>query len=93
MSEKNMKKSSKTDWQRIDSMSDSEIDTSDIPALDADFFSNAQVRMPRPKELITLRLDHDILTWFRGFGRGYQTRINAVLRTYMEAHKKGEHEA
>lgn len=84
-----MKKLSRTDWQRIDSMSDAEIDTSDIPPLDAEFFSNAEVRLPRPKELITLRLDHDILAWFRGFGKGYQTRINAVLRTYMEAHRKG----
>lgn len=84
-----MKKLPRTDWQRIDSMSDAEIDTSDIPPLDAEFFSNAEVRLPRPKELITLRLDHDILAWFRGFGKGYQTRINAVLRTYMEAHRKG----
>lgn len=89
MNRKNMKKLSRTDWQRIDSMSDAEIDTSDIPPLDAEFFSNAEVRLPRPKELITLRLDHDILAWFRGFGKGYQTRINAVLRTYMEAHRKG----
>jgi len=84
-----MKKLSRTDWQRIDGMPDAQIDTSDIPPLDADFFSNAEVRLPRPKELITLRLDHDILAWFRGFGKGYQTRINAVLRTYMEAHRKG----
>jgi len=41
--------------------------------------------MPQRKESITLRLDQDVLAWFRAMGRGYQTRINAVLKSYMEA--------
>jgi len=84
MSESNLSGNSKTDWTRIDAMSDAEIDTSDIPPLDENFFANAEVRMPKRKESITIRLDPDVLSWFRNFGKGYQTRINAVLRAYME---------
>ena len=68
-------------------MSDEDIDTSDIPPLDEAFFANAQVRLPKRKIPITIRLDPDVLTWFRGLGKGYQTRINAVLRMYMEAQR------
>lgn len=69
-------------------MSDEEIDTSDIAPLDKEFFVDAELRLPQPKELITLRLDHDVLAWFRNSGKGYQTRINAILRAYIEAHRK-----
>jgi uncharacterized protein (DUF4415 family) len=69
-------------------MSDEDIDTSDIPPLDETFFANAEIRMPQAKPSITIRLDPDILEWFKGQGRGYQTRINAVLRKYVEAQKK-----
>ena len=88
MSKEGMKSSSRTDWQRIDSMSDEEIDTSDIAPLDEEFFAHAELRLPRPKPSITIRLDPDVLDWFKGQGRGYQTRINAILRSYMDAHRK-----
>ena len=74
-----------SDWDRVDAMSDSEIDFSDIPPLDDDFFATAELRLPQRKEPITIRLDSDVLGWYRSFGKGYQTRINAVLRMYMEA--------
>ena len=77
---------SRTDWDRLETMSDADIDFSDIPELDADFFRNAKVRMPRAKKAVSIRLDQDVLAWFRKQGRGYQTRMNAVLRTYMQAH-------
>jgi len=88
MSEKTTKKTSRTDWARIDAMPDDEIDTSDIPPLDAAFFADAKLRMPQAKPSITIRLEPDILDWFKGQGKGYQTRINAVLRKYVEAQKK-----
>ncbi|MFQ5594271.1 MAG: BrnA antitoxin family protein [Anaerolineae bacterium] len=66
-------------------MSDADIDTSDIPPLGKDFWENAELRMPQRKVPITIRLDPDVLAWFRALGKGYQTHINAVLRTYMEA--------
>ena len=46
--------------------------------------------MPQPKETMTIRLDADVLEWFRKQGKGYQTRINAVLRSYMRAHKDAD---
>ena len=52
------------------------------------FWETAELRMPEPKGQITLRIDRDVLDWFRKSGRGYQTRMNAVLRSYMDAHKR-----
>ncbi len=86
MNAKPSKKHSKTDWNKVKAQSDSDIDTSEIPALDPDFFKSANLRMPSKKASITVRLDSDVLEWFRNQGKGYQTRINAVLRTYMEGH-------
>ena len=51
----------------------------------ADFWKKARLVVPEPKERVGLRLDRDVMAYFRGQGRGYQTRINAVLRAYMEA--------
>lgn len=65
-------------------MKDEDIDTSDIPELDEEFFKKA-VFWPGVKNQITLRLDPDVLSFFRKHGRGYQTVINGVLRKYMEA--------
>jgi uncharacterized protein (DUF4415 family) len=53
--------------------------------------ARADRRFPRPgKQLVTLRLDRDVLDWFRKAGKGYQTRINAVLRAYKNAHSRAE---
>jgi uncharacterized protein (DUF4415 family) len=87
MSAKSMKTKSKTDWKRIDALKDKDIDTSDVPELDASLFADAEVRLPKHKEPVTLRLDNDVLSWYKSLGRGYQTRMNAVLRIYMEAMK------
>jgi uncharacterized protein (DUF4415 family) len=83
----NTKKRSKTDWKRIDAMRDEDIDFSEIPELGPDFFARAII-WPGPKKQITLRVDPDVLTFFRKQCRGYQTVINAVLRKYMEARKE-----
>jgi uncharacterized protein (DUF4415 family) len=56
--------------------------------LGEDFWRNARVVMPPGKKSIHLRVDADVLAWFRARGRGYLTRMNAVLRSYMEAHKQ-----
>jgi uncharacterized protein (DUF4415 family) len=58
----------------------------DAHATDAEFWKSATVVMPTPKEIVTMRLDADLLRWFRQ-QRGYQTRINAILRAYMQAHE------
>jgi uncharacterized protein (DUF4415 family) len=64
------------------------LDSSDIPETTEDFWVGAQVNMPQNKRSITLRLDPDIIDWFRKEGKGYQTKINAVLRAYFEAHER-----
>ena len=79
-----MKTSSKTDWERLAKMEDEDIDTSEIPELDDTFFQNAELRVP-VKKPVTLRLDADVLEWFKAGGKGYQTRINQLLRKYMES--------
>ena len=79
-----MNKLSKTDWKRLSRMKDKDIDTGDIPELDDAFFQNAELRLP-PKQPVTLRLDADVLAWFKEGGPGYQTRINKLLRRYMES--------
>jgi uncharacterized protein (DUF4415 family) len=56
----------------------------DAHATNAEFWKTAKVVMPTPKEIVTMRLDADLLRWFRQHP-GYQTRINAILRSYMNA--------
>ena len=59
----------------------------DAAPLDLDW-TQTRVVFPEGKEVVTLRLDRDVLAWFRGQGKGYQTRMNAVLRAFYEA-KRG----
>jgi uncharacterized protein (DUF4415 family) len=79
-----MSKASKTNWKQLAEMDDNEIDTSDIPELDDAFFQRAEIKVPA-KQPVTLRLDSDVLVWFKSQGQGYQTRINKLLRSYMES--------
>lgn len=82
---------SQTDWERLDAMTDEDIDLSDCPEITPEMFAKAVVRRglkPVPnKAQVTLRLDQDVLDWFKAQGQGYQTQINALLRAYMEAHQ------
>ena len=85
MNAKNSKSKSGTDWRFLAADSDEGIDFSDIPKLGPDFWKKAGLRLPQKKESLTLRLDQDVVAWFRTTGRGYQTKMNAVLRSYMTA--------
>lgn len=76
---------SQTDWKRLEKMQDTEIDLSEAPELDDDFFARAEICIPS-KQSVTMRLDSDVLDWFKTQGKGYQTRINRLLRSYMETH-------
>jgi uncharacterized protein (DUF4415 family) len=67
-------------------MKDSDIDFSDAPPVDRAVFRKMVIRMPEKKAALSIRLDPGVVTWFRKKGKGYQTRINAVLRSYVEAH-------
>jgi uncharacterized protein (DUF4415 family) len=66
-------------------MKDSDIDYSDIPPLGDEFFKKATVAWPPAKQQLTIRLDADVLNWLKANGRGYQTRINHILRAAMES--------
>ena len=65
-------------------MKNAEIDYSDIPPLDKSFFAKAREAWPPAKQQLTIRLDADVLSWLKAHGRGYQTRINRILRTAIE---------
>ena len=67
-------------------MKDAEIDFTDIPQVDKAMFRKMVIRMPEKKAPLSLRLDPRVIEWFKGQGPGYQTRINAVLQSYVEAH-------
>ena len=82
-----MGKASKTDWKRLAKLEDEQIDTSDVPELGDEFFARAELHVP-PKQTVTMRLDVDVLTWFKAQLQGYQTRINKLLRAYMLAHQR-----
>lgn len=79
-----------TDWARVDAMTEEELERNIAEDPDSDIevdWTQARLVMPRPKRSIHLRVDPDVLEWFRGQGKGYLTRMNAVLRAYYEAHR------
>ena len=87
------RRKTKTDWRRVDRTSEAELAAaaaSDPDALPTDqaFWKDARLVMPEPKVPVSLRLDRDVLDWFKAQGRGYQSRINAVLRAFMDAQGK-----
>jgi len=80
-----------TEWERLDALQDEDIDLSDSAEITPEMFAKAVVcrglKSPPNKHQITIRLDADVLRWYRAQGKGYQTRINALLRAYMDAHQ------
>ena len=77
----------KTDWERLRLEEAADIEPEEDPDEGEFDWSRAQVTMPRPKQPVSVRLDADVIEFFKSRGRGYQTRINAVLRSYMKAHQ------
>ena len=82
----------KTDWKRLDRMTSAQIeaiaaaDKEGAPMTDGEW-AKAEVTNPQ-KVSVGLRLDGDMLDWYKSQGKGYQTRINTILRRYYEAHRK-----
>ena len=80
-------------WSKFDELDDKQIERAvadgddAAPIGDDDFWKNARVIMPVPKQAISIRIDEDVLAFFKKVGPGYQSRMNAVLRSYMEAKK------
>jgi len=85
-----------TDWARVKALSDEDIDAAiaadpdAAPILDEEWFRTAELVMPQPKAAISIRLDREVLDWFKDQGPGYQSRMNAVLAAYVKAHRKGD---
>ncbi|WP_017654944.1 hypothetical protein [Fortiea contorta] len=82
-----MNNTSKTDWARIDAMNDEHIDTSDIPPLTDEFFSKAQLRLPKSPLTITVQVDPETFAWFQTQGETAEQQMSVALKIYAEAHK------
>lgn len=78
---------SKRRLEEIKAIKDKDIDLSDIPELDESFWKNAVLTHPEKKERLTIRFDAEVVQWFKQQGQGYQTRMNAVLKSFYEAHR------
>ncbi|MBA3274943.1 MAG: BrnA antitoxin family protein, partial [Chloroflexia bacterium] len=81
-----------TDWERVRALTYDEIEAAiasdpDEAGWEYDW-DNVTIGFPKPKRQVTVRLDGDIIEWFKKTGKGYQTRMNAVLRSYVEAEKR-----
>jgi uncharacterized protein (DUF4415 family) len=89
MSAKSIKKQpqSKTNWASLHKKDDSTISYKDNPETTKEFWKNAKVRMPVNKKPVSLRLDEDILIYFKKKGPGYQSKMNAVLKAYVKSHR------
>ena len=84
---------SKTDVQRVRAKTQAQLDEEiaqddDWKGIPTDWYKDANAVMPINKKMVSLRLDPDVLDWFKEQGQGYQTRINAVLRVYMNQARK-----
>ncbi|MDP9354162.1 MAG: BrnA antitoxin family protein [Chloroflexota bacterium] len=78
-----------TDWARVDALTEEELEASIDHAEEGEFdWSTVQVGIPGPKQQLTVRFDADVVEWFKAQGAGYQTRMNAVLRSFVEAQNK-----
>ena len=77
-----------TDWERLRREQEAGLEQEVDPDEGEFDWSQARVVMPPSKQAISVRIDRDVLDFFKSQGRGYQTRINAVLRSYMEAKQR-----
>lgn len=75
-----------SDFAKVDATTDDKIDYSDSPETDDAFWKNTKIEFPTKKVRLSARIDADVMSWFRSQGKGYQTKINAILRSYMNAH-------
>ena len=92
MKKKDISRKSQTDLNRVDKIKDNDIDFSDNPEVTPEMFAKSIVRKglkpSNRKAQVTLRIDEDVLAWFKKQGTGYQTRINSLLKAYKEAHQE-----
>lgn len=87
MNENDMNNSSRTNWDKVDSLTEEEIDTSDIPPLTEEFFGNSRWWKPVTPMNVIVQVDPETLAWFQSQGEDYEKKMAAALRIYAEAHK------
>ncbi|MBU0763586.1 MAG: BrnA antitoxin family protein [Bacteroidetes bacterium] len=78
-----MKKQGKTNWDKLNKMSDSQINYSEIPETNMDFWSDAEIIYPQKKTKLTITLDEDLVLWLKQFGDKYNNTINNILRVHF----------
>jgi uncharacterized protein (DUF4415 family) len=83
-------KTSRTDWERLDSMTDEDIDTSEIPELDDECFKGAKMNFPHETKAISFQVDEEVLNWFKSKSKStdYQIFMNAVLKAFVKKQKE-----
>lgn len=85
MSDNDLRNTSRTNWEALESMSDDDIDYSDIRPLTDEFFEKAVLRVPAAQAKNIVQLDPDVMAWFQGQSGEYKTLINSVLRRHIES--------
>lgn len=91
MNNKFTSSNSQTNWERLDAMTDEDIDFSDCPEITSEMLTQAVVRRgladAQEKTEVTLSLDKDVWEWFKSQGQDYQNQINDLLRSHIESHQ------
>ena len=82
-----MNNTSRTNWEKVDALTEEEIDTTDIPPLTEEFFSKSRWWKPVVPLTVLVQIDPETLAWFQAQGEDYAHRMAAALRIYAEAHK------
>ena len=87
MNENAMNNTSKTNWEKVDALTEAEIDTSDIPPLTEEFFRKLQWWKPVEQLNVLVQVDPKTLAWFQAQGEDYEKKMAAALQIYADAHK------
>jgi uncharacterized protein (DUF4415 family) len=87
MNENVMNNTSKTNWDKVDALTEAEIDTSDIPSLTEEFFTNSRWWKPISSLDVIVQIDPTTLAWFQSQGEDYEQKMAAALRIYAQAHQ------
>ena len=87
MNENVMNNTSKTNWEKVDALTESEIDTSDIPPLTEEFFNNSKWWQPMSSLDVIVQVDPTTLAWFQSQGEDYERKMAAALRLYAQEHQ------
>ncbi|MCD4789203.1 MAG: hypothetical protein K8R37_04325 [Bacteroidales bacterium] len=83
-----MKTSSQTNWNKLQSLTDSQIDYSDISETNSEFWSDAEILLPHKKVVLKINVDEDIAIWLKQFDDKYNNTVNRILRSHFSTYKQ-----